>query len=106
MNTTTTTNINNTIHTSGEGNWSSEEKAVRIVEVKVTESDSHFEIKVIFDTNTWNNSESGLIYSDPLALTELKTIIADHVDFDLTKLDYTEQGMQGFDWISLELSKR
>ena len=104
-NTRTSTNINNTIHTSGEGYWSNEKRAVRIVEVKVTESDSHFEINVIFDTSDWNSSESGLIYTDPLALNELKTILADHVDYDLSKLDYSEQGMQGYDYLSLELSK-
>ena len=105
--TTTIYNINETFHTSGDGYWSNEKKAVTIQSVHVVELEdiSTFMVNVIFDTNDWNTEEDGLIYTDPQALSELKTILADHIAYDFSELKYTEQGMQGSDSISLEVDK-
>lgn len=116
-NTTNMTTINLTdnnliIHTDGNGRWSTTRAAVQIIAVQIIETPAEpqygwgasVRIAAFFNGEHWNTNEDGLIYTDDRALTELRAVLADHVDHDLSKMDYTEQGMQGGNYISLELT--
>ena len=112
---TTTINLtdnNLIIHTDGNGYWSTTRAAVQIIGVQIIETPAEPQyglgasvtINAIFDDEHWDIDEDGLIYTDDRALTELRAVLADHVDHDLSTLDYTEHGMQGANYISLELT--
>lgn len=62
-----------------------------------------YEYCVYFDETSWNIDTDGLIYTDPQWLSELNTFLQGK-GFDET-LDYTEAGMQGRNYVSLEISK-
>ena len=105
---TTHTNLidkNVIIHTDGNGEWSTTRAAIQIIAVEITDTeDGHFIVNVAFNKDHWDVSSDGLIYTDARALTELKDVLADYVDHDLNNLEYTEAGMQGKDFISLEIN--
>ena len=58
------------------------------------------ELRVRFDCRTWKVWRDGLIYTDEAFLRELKQALKKR-GFPVRGLDYTEQGMQGDDYISL-----
>lgn len=90
------------IKTGGDGLWSRAKKDVRIVDVDL-EGDGFGEIRVYFDPATWNVNTDGLIYTDKMFLSGLKRYLKnEYPDRDWSNLDYTEQGMQGDDYVSLE----
>jgi len=106
-------NVDVTLHTAGNGYWSNVQKAVKITKVVCISNDSDFyaddreveeetwgELRVFFDTSTWDVSEDGLIYSDRLFLTELNKFLA---TLDMPAAEYSEQGMQGEDFVSLDV---
>jgi hypothetical protein len=72
------------------------EKAVKIVNVEIDRG----EMLVFFDTNTWDVKD-GLIYNDEGFLNELRAALAE-VGFN-DEIDYSEQGMQGKDFVSLDI---
>lgn len=94
------------MHTKGDGYWSEAAKAVTITDMKLgyISDDLDFgELRVYFDTRTWNVNEDGLIYTDSLFYKELQAFIKEQglvVD-----LSYSEQGMQGDDYVSLDVGK-
>ena len=98
--------------TDGKGLWSSVAKAVRIVDMvldKGTEyedDDSIFgEFRVYFDTKTWNPNKDGLIYTDKQFLRELREFLATQ-GLPGADVCYSEQGMQGDDYVSLDAGKK
>jgi hypothetical protein len=61
------------------------------------------ELRVYFNTDTWNVYTDGLIYTDSLFKIDLMQFVTEHglvVD-----LCYSEQGMQGDDYVSLDVGK-
>lgn len=94
------------MHTAGDGYWSNVAKAVEVTDMKLgyVDDDGDFgELCVYFNTDTWDVNEDGLIYTDSLFYTELQAFIKQHglvVD-----LSYSEQGMQGDDYVSLDVGK-
>lgn len=86
------------LHTNGRGCWSTEKRAVRITKITVEEEYDR-EVRVYFDKKTWSPEEHGLIYTDPLFLKELKLLLKRKGLG--TRIDYTEQGMQGDNYVSL-----
>ena len=100
------------LHTDGKrGLWSNVAKAVRIVDMKIGYIDDDFEpgkhptfgeLRVYFDTDTWDVREDGLIYTDRGFLKELREFLDAHglVGKDVS---YSEQGMQGDDYVSLDV---
>lgn len=94
------------IKTDGKGLWSSKAKTVECNDLEVIKSSKDFgELRVYFDTDTWSTSYDGLIYTDKTFLKELK----DHLktlgfdDKSLENIGYSEQGMQGDDYVSLDV---
>jgi hypothetical protein len=93
-------------NTSGDGYWSNVKKAVEITDMQlgyVNDEGDFGELRVYFNTDTWNVNTDGLIYTDSLFKQQLMAFIAQHglvVD-----LCYSEQGMQGDNYVSLDVGK-
>ena len=93
-------------NTSGDGYWSNVSKAVEVTDMKlgyVSDEGDFGELCVYFNTDTWNVDTDGLIYTDSLFKQDLMQFVAEQglvVD-----LCYSEQGMQGDNYVSLDVGK-
>jgi hypothetical protein len=91
-------------NTSGDGYWSRAVKAVEIVDMQlgyIADDNEFGELRVYFNTDTWNVNTDGLIYTDRQFKIDLMQFVQQHglvVD-----LCYSEQGMQGDDYVSLDV---
>ena len=89
--------------TVGDGYWSNVAKPVLITDMKLAyENDEgdFGELRVYFDTSTWDVEHDGLIYTDSGFYADLQKFIKEQglvVD-----LCYSEQGMQGDDYVSFD----
>jgi hypothetical protein len=100
--------MNVVLNTSGSGYWSRTAKAVTIVDMQLGmgtqwdgEDDIHGELRVVFDTATWDVDKEGLIYTDSLFIKELREFLVAH-GLPGEDVCYSEQGMQGDDYVSLD----
>ncbi len=96
--------------TSGDGLWSAKAKQVTvtaatlIADMYVKEGFPQYgELRVYFD-HSWNVYQDGLIYTDSAFLTSLRQHL---INIGFTKqaaedVDYSEQGMQGNNFVSLD----
>ena len=95
-----------TFSTSGDGYWSNVQKSVDITDMKlgyVSDEQDFGELRVYFDTATWNVNKDGLIYTDSKFKQDLMQFVKQQglvVD-----LCYSEQGMQGDNYVSLDVGK-
>ena len=99
--------VNATLHTNGTGYWSNKRKAVEItgLQLAYTNDELDFgELRVRFNTATWDTAKDGLIYTDSLFLDELCALLA-NMGFDVSDVDYSEQGMQGDNYVSLDVGE-
>ena len=93
-------------NTSGDGYWSDVAKPVEITDMQlgyVSDEADFGELCVFFNTDTWDVNTDGLIYTDTQFKIDLMAFITAHglvVD-----LCYSEQGMQGDDYVSLDVGK-
>jgi hypothetical protein len=100
-------------NTAGDGFWSSVINAqVEITDMKIEYVSDDFavepdfgELCVYFDTKTWNVDEHGLIYTDSLFLKQLQKFLNEH-GLAGNDVDYSEQGMQGDDYVSLDVGAK
>lgn len=75
---------------------------VRIVDLDVIGVNKNDpEVRVYFDTSTWNTKMSGLIYGDSRFLNDVKKK-ARELNPKIKDLDYSEHGMQGNDYVSFD----
>jgi hypothetical protein len=101
--------INGFLSTSGIGLWSdlSTQVFVREVTMSHLNDDRTFgELRVYFDDSSWDTDTDGLIYTDPLFIQELKEWLV-NTGFSygaLEGLQYSEQGMQGINFVSFDVS--
>lgn len=92
--------------TAGDGYWSDVQKTVEITDMQlgyVSDDKDFGELRVYFDTSTWDVNEDGLIYTDSQFKQDLMQFVKEHglvVD-----LCYSEQGMQGDNYVSLDVGK-
>jgi hypothetical protein len=102
--------------TNGKGFWSSEQRTVKINKITIEEivddnydsmdaNDStktpHFmDLRVYFSKKSWNVEKHGLIYTDDKWMSELRKGLRS-IGLETAGLDYTEQGMQGDDYVSV-----
>ena len=97
-------NLNAVLHTDGKGLWSSSKRAVRVTNIEwgyVCASAESGELRVYFDEDTWNTDLHGLVYTDKLFKRELVNLLSDlGIRGDIS---YSEQGMQGFDYVSFDV---
>lgn len=101
--------MNITLHTDGSGLWSKQAKPVEIINailcVYDNDGSTWGHLRVYFNINDWDVSKDGLIYTDKLWLSQLKSYLIG-LDFSkqsLEKLVYSEQGMQGSDYVDLDV---
>ncbi len=91
--------------TYGNGYWSRAVKAVEIVDMQVSycnEEKDFGELRVYFNTETWDVTKDGLIYTDSGFITDLRNFLTMH-GLDNLDVEYSEQGMQGDDYVSLDI---
>jgi len=96
-----------TLSTDGSGYWSNRAKTVKCQYINIgyiNEEKTFGELRVYFDTDSWNVNKDGLIYTDKLFLRELKVALA-NATLNPIGVDYSEQGMQGNDYVSLDVGK-
>ena len=90
--------------TAGDGYWSNVSKDVEVTDMKlgyVSDEQDFGELRVYFDTTTWNVNKDGLIYTDSKFRQDLMQFVKQQglvVD-----LCYSEQGMQGDNYVSLDV---
>lgn len=96
------------LNTAGNGLWSDQKRAVRIVDINLDncfqfndETTISGDLRIYFDPMTWDIEEHGLIYTDGLFLRELRSFLDSH-GLPGNNVDYSEQGMQGDDFVSLD----
>ena len=90
-------------NTAGDGYWSRTAKAVEIVDMQlgyVADEKDFGELCVYFNTADWDVNKDGLIYTDSEFLHELNAFL---VEQGLCAVEYSEQGMQGDDYVSLDV---
>lgn len=101
-----------TIRTNGRGCWSNVIKDVTITKFELNawddqnSSDESFgELRVVFDTKTWNIDTDGLIYTDGGFIFLLCNWFAFQClpSVCTSDLSYSEQGMQGDDFVSFDV---
>ncbi|CAB4241521.1 hypothetical protein UFOVP71_59 [uncultured Caudovirales phage] len=95
------------LDTDGSGYWSNVAKSVKCTGIDigyVNDEKDFAELRVYFDTASWDVSEDGLIYTDRQFITELKEALVE-ASIDSTGVSYSEQGMQGDDYVSLDVGK-
>ena len=94
-----------TFNTDGSGYWSRMAKAVRIVDMRlgyVNDERDFGELCVYFNTQDWNVNVDGLIYTDRQFKAELNAFLAAQ---GLGEAEYSEQGMQGDNYVSLDVEE-
>lgn len=96
--------VSKTLNTDGSGYWSDRTAKVTVTGLNLSylnDRNDFGELRVFFDTQSWNTETDGLIYTDRQFLKELSGLLE---SLDLaTDVDYSEQGMQGFDYVSLDV---
>lgn len=88
----------------GDGLWSSVQGSVEIVDMRLgyIADDKEFgELCVYFNDKHWDVNIDGLIYTDETFLNDLRQFLVLH-NLPAT-VDYSEQGMQGDDYVSLDV---
>lgn len=93
------------IITAGDGLWSNVSKPVQVTEIEiayVNEEKTFGELRVFFDTDTWDVNEDGLIYTDSQFLDHLKILLS-LIGLDGDDVSYSEQGMQGDNFVSCDV---
>jgi hypothetical protein len=95
-----------TLHTDGRGLWSNTAAAVAVVGAALSyENDEgdFGELRIYFDTKSWDVNKLGLIYTDRLFLSELRAALRD-AGLSIN-VEYSEQGMQGDNYVSLDVEE-
>ena len=96
------------LHTCGDGYWSTAAKAVTVtgLQLAYTNDELDFgELRVQFAKGDWDVDADGLIYTDTQFLDELRDLLAS-MGIDASDVSYSEQGMQGDNYVSLDVGER
>jgi hypothetical protein len=94
--------------TSGTGHWTSEKRQVGIKSIELCYTDDELgfaNIVAFFKTGDWNTEKHGLIYTDRKWLANFRKL-CNSLGLPGCDVDYTEQGMQGTDYVSLCVGKK
>ena len=99
--------VNATLNTNGMGYWSRAVAAVEITALQlayINDEQDFGELRVYFNTKTWDVNKQGLIYTDKLFMRELCELLTQK-GFDVKDVSYSEQGMQGDNYVSCDVGK-
>jgi len=94
-----------TFTTNGLGYWSRAVKTVGIVDMQVAYVNDELdfgELRVYFNTEDWDVNVDGLIYTDKQWRNELQAFL-DAQGLPGKDICYSEQGMQGDNYVSLDI---
>jgi hypothetical protein len=97
-----------TFNTNGTGYWSNVAKTVEIVDMYVCcigEDKDFGELRVVFNTDTWDVNADGLVYTDKQFKAEMCAFLDAH-GLAGADVDYSEQGMQGDDYVSCDIGAK
>ena len=100
--------VNATLNTNGNGYWSRTVAAVEITALQLAYINDELdfgELRVYFNTKTWDVNKQGLIYTDKQFMRELKDLLTAK-GFDSKDVSYSEQGMQGDNYVSCDVGER
>ena len=100
------------METNGTGLWSDVAKSVKVTKIELDYNNEPFdeggdlygELRVYFDTSTWEPNKDGLIYTDDQFMDDLKGCL-EVAGFDDKDISYSEQGMQGNDYVSCDVGQ-
>lgn len=101
--------VSKVLPTSGDGYWSNVQANVPLVglDLAYVNDEADFgELRVYFDHKSWNVNRDGLIYTDRLFLHELKHFLVGELGLAGDDVGYSEQGMQGDDFVSLDVGDK
>jgi len=90
------------------GYWSRAKTAVEITALQlayINDEQDFGELRVYFNTATWDTSKQGLIYTDKQFMTELKELLTQK-GFNSKDVSYSEQGMQGDSYVSCDVGQQ
>jgi hypothetical protein len=96
-----------TLNTNGNGYWSNKRRAVEITHLQLSYTNDELdfgELRVRFNTATWDTKTDGLIYTDKQFMRELKELLTVQ-GFDASDVSYSEQGMQGDTYVSCDVGE-
>ena len=99
--------VNATLNTNGNGYWSRKVAAVEITRLQLAYTNDELdfgELRVYFNTKTWDVNTDGLIYTDKQFMRELKELLSAK-GFDVKDVSYSEQGMQGDTYVSCDVGE-
>ena len=93
-----------TLNTDGGRLWSDIVRPVTVTRpvMPYINSEQDFaELRAYFDTKTWDVDRDGLIYTDRTWIREFRSQL-ELWSFPSSDVDYSEQGMQGDDYVSMD----
>lgn len=96
------------LSTNGRGYWSEVAKDVKVIGMNlayVNDERDFGELRVYFDTKTWNVYTDGLIYTDRQFKQQLKDLLT-AMGIDNSDVGYSEQGMQGNNYVSFDVCEK
>lgn len=102
--------VNFRTHTNGKGYWSNVEQFVtinRIALAYVNDEGNFGELRAYFDPSEWDVNTNGLIYSDQAWKRSFISCMAT-LGFSvqaLADISYSEQGMQGDNFVSMDVGE-
>jgi len=95
------------LSTNGCGYWSEVAKDVKVTGINlayVNDERDFGELRVYFDTKSWDVNKDGLIYTDRQFEKDLKELLT-AMGLDDSDVGYSEQGMQGDTYVSLDVGE-
>ena len=100
--------VNFVTHTNGRGYWSTVSGCVKINRVRIAYLDDELdfgELRAYFDSREWDTDNDGLIYTDPTWIESFRNCMAmlGFSESALQDIDYSEQGMQGDNYVSMDV---
>ena len=99
--------FNCVLQTAGDGYWSNVAKDVAVERIALNYCNDEMdfgELQVYFNTASWDVEQHGLIYTDSLFLEQLRDVLT-LAGLDASDADYSEQGMQGNNYVSLDVGE-
>jgi hypothetical protein len=99
-------NQNPILKTDGTGFWSTVESKVELEGLDLSSNIKRTfgELRVIFNTDTWDVETDGLIYTDKGFMSQLKELLEAN-GLDASDIGYSESGMQGENYVSLDVGE-
>ena len=102
--------VRETLNVNGSGLWSDKTAEVEVVglDLGYVDEDGDFaELRVYFNDASWDVNKDGLIYTDKAFIADLHKMLAE-LGFGnaADAVDYSEQGMQGNNYVSCDVSSK